>query len=1659
MNNFAKKLTKFVAVVLSFTLLLAGIPIGVVSAASDVKISADGKYIYKVFLNGTINLMGFDETAQILEIPETIDGYTVTQIQPEIYVSNPLEGFGYFGQENDRLTHVILPETLTWLGDSVFENCIALESVYIPDSVYYVGGWCFYGCTSLTSVTIPKSCTRLGDAAFEGCHSLSTVVFHDNINYIGPATFRDCYSLTSITLPDSVIEIADFVFANCTKLAEVNIPENVERIGCEAFAGCGLLTDFEIPESVVDVAAGAFSNTGYDIPENWEDDLLYIDNWLVAATPYISGDVTIKEGTVGIAGEVFAECGVTDVKLPSSLKYIAEYAFAGVESYVGQFNQNGWYIDNWLIKPDTAYDENFTVIDGTVGIAGGAFSSRYRLNHITLPDSVKYIGAFAFYNCEGLTKVTMGPVEHIGSGAFNYCESLTDITLPESLTYLGNMAFGSCAFTEITIPQPITKLHTFTFGSCENLQTITLHHGITNIYFDTFYNCPSLNQVRYDGTEDQWNAISIEDGNEDFLNAELVYIESSHTHNWEWVIDKNPTCIQSGLKHEACATPGCFATQNETVIQPNGEHIWEWVIDTEATCKQEGKKHEECECGATQSENEVIPMLTEHVYENGACKYCKIVNIGDFTLMFGETPTSSYVEIQGYIGKAEHINLPDRIRGSLLTKIQGATFLNCDFIKTISIPIGVTKIGDSAFQDCSGLTAVYYAGTKAQWNEIIISAGNDCLLATTVYCSDGPVNNAYDYIVKDDHTVEITGYNGNNADLEIPSQIGEYTVTSIGNEAFCRNNTIDSITLPDTITSIGEYAFYYSDLKSIDIGNGVEIIGRNAFGGCDYLETLIIGDSLSTIGYNAFYICSSFKNITVSENNKNFSAVNNVLFNKDKTELLKYCTGSYDSGYSIPTTVTHVADDSFYGAKWLKEITITDNVTTLGSYAFSDCTQLSDVHIGAGVQNIGLNAFGGFTNVERYTISQENPYYSSLNGVWFDKDQTKLIMYPFGNTATSYTVPDGVTEIGEKAFDRAQKLWSVVLSDSVTTIRSEAFSRCSNLISVTIGENITSIENAAFYNCDALTDVYYGGSEKSWNNIAIANSNAKLTNATVHYAKTSHQHDWYWVIDIPATCGATGVKHEECADTNCSATRSENSVIPATGNHTYDKQVVAEKYLKSVASCSSSAVYYNSCVCGAKGTTTFATGSKLSHKSDSGTVTKKATCTATGTKVYKCTLCKTTIKTETIAKVAHKYDSGKVTKAATCNASGVKTYTCVVCKGTKTETIAKSTSHTYSNNCDKSCNVCGKTRTVGAHKYSNACDTTCNYCSAKRTIKHIYTNNCDTTCNVCEAKRTIKHTYTNNCDTTCNVCKAKRTIKHIYTNNCDTSCNVCKATRSITHAYKTTTTKATTSKNGSIVKKCAVCGKVASTTIIKYAKTFKLSTTAYTYNGGVKTPSVTVKDADGKTLKKNTDYTVTYASGRKNTGTYTVTVKMIGKYSGTKTLTFKINPAKISSCNLSATSYTYDGKVKKPTVTVKNSSGTKLTTSSYTVTYASGRKNVGTYKVTIKGKGNYTGTKTLTFKINPAKTTVSKLTAGVKSIKVGITKKSAQVTGYQIQYSASKTFSPATTKTISGYNTTSYTLKGLSAKRTYFIRVRTYKTVNNTKYYSGWSAYKYVKTK
>ncbi len=241
-----------------------------------------------------------------------------------------------------------------------------------------------------------------------------------------------------------------------------------------------------------------------------------------------------------------------------------------------------------------------------------------------------------------------------------------------------------------------------------------------------------------------------------------------------------------------------------------------------------------------------------------------------------------------------------------------------------------------------------------------------------------------------------------------------------------------------------------------------------------------------------------------------------------------------------------------------------------------------------------------------------------------------------------------------------------------------------------------------------------------------------------------------------------------------------------------------------------------------------------------------------------------------------------------------------------------------------------------------------------------------------------------------------------------------------------------------------------------------LSKTEYVYNGTQRKPVPTVT-LDGKTLVKDTDYTVSYEDNI-NAGTPTVTIKGKNDYTGTLETSFTISQKEVTpKMTLAKTSYVYDGKAKKPSVKVKVGN-TEMSTSDYTVTYASGRTDVGTYKVTVKMKGNYSGKTSSTFKINPMGTEIASLVKGTgqfttkwKSQTKKMSKKN--VTSYQVQYAEDKAFTTnKKTVTVNGYKTVGKKITGLKSKKTYYARVRTIMDVDGTKYYSNWSTTKGVKT-
>ena len=267
---------------------------------------------------------------------------------------------------------------------------------------------------------------------------------------------------------------------------------------------------------------------------------------------------------------------------------------------------------------------------------------------------------------------------------------------------------------------------------------------------------------------------------------------------------------------------------------------------------------------------------------------------------------------------------------------------------------------------------------------------------------------------------------------------------------------------------------------------------------------------------------------------------------------------------------------------------------------------------------------------------------------------------------------------------------------------------------------------------------------------------------------------------------------------------------------------------------------------------------------------------------------------------------------------------------------------------------------------------------------------------------------------------------------------------------------------GSKHKECTVCKKVLETAEIPALSRISiskasvtLSTSIYAYDGKAKTPSVNVK-VNGKTLKKDTDYTVSYSNNTK-VGTAKVTITGKGNYTGSvsKTYSIKNNFKKATVSSISTKAFT--GKNITQSITVKYNGKTLKKGTDYTVSY-SNNKNIGTATVKITGKCSYTGTITKTFKINPAKQEIQKLTAKSKAFFVDWAQKGS-ATGYEIQYATNSKFTSAKKVTITNNKTDKTTVSKLSGKKKYYVRVRSYTTVKGTKYYGAWSASKSVTTK
>jgi len=510
----------------------------------------------------------------------------------------------------------------------------------------------------------------------------------------------------------------------------------------------------------------------------------------------------------------------------------------------------------------------------------------------------------------------------------------------------------------------------------------------------------------------------------------------------------------------------------------------------------------------------------------GAATFDNCNNLAAITVNSGN---SAYSSVDGVLfdrNQAALIKCPARksgtytIPGSVIS-IRDKAFQQCGSLTNITIPSSVTVIGAYAFQRCTNLTALTI---PAGVTTIGYKALDGCSsLATISVGSGNSVYSTVDGILFNlSQTVLVKCPAGRVGNYTIPS-----TVTAIGDAAFngCANLTL--ITIPFGVASIGNYAFQYcTNLVTLAIPNSVSTIGDAAFDNCTALTGMAIPLGVTNIGEKAFNSCSNLAAITVNSGNPVYSSMDGVLFNFHQTTLIEYPEGKTGGNYSIPNSVIVIGEAALDNCSRLTGITIPSGVAAIGDNAFDNCTnltafavnsgnsvfssvdgalfdfsqatlikyqpgkagsyaipntatiigdeafagcsRLSAVTIPQGVFSIGDSVFDYCTNLAAISVSSGNPAFSSADGVLFNFNQTSLIKYPAGK-AGSYAIPNGVTNIANKAFQLCSGLTGVTIPATVVNVGNLAFDRCVSLTGITIPYSVAVIGDASFDNCTNLT--------------------------------------------------------------------------------------------------------------------------------------------------------------------------------------------------------------------------------------------------------------------------------------------------------------------------------------------------------------------------------------------------------------------------------------------------------------------------------------------------------------------------------------------------------------------------------------------------------------
>lgn len=432
-----------------------------------------GYYTYFLLEDGTAQIVTWTGRAEMLRIPETLDGYDVTALGADCIMPA------------NTLVSVTLPACVTTIEGNPFSQAPYLERVRVAEgheAFISVDGVLFSadGATLLCyprgkagdSYVVPDGTVSLGERAFFGANALKDVRLPDGLARIGSGAFWLCTGITDLDLPESVVAIGDFAFYR-TGITHFTFPQNVETFGANPFAGCASLEGFTLPEGddTLFMLDGALYHRG--------------ERKLVCCLPTREGDTfSIPDGCRCIGGGAFLQCTkLRDIPIPDSVTSIGEKAFQGCVSLEAIALPPGLEDLGEGAFTECELLEEVVLPEGLAGVADKLFMNCASLTRVVLPEGCTSIGNSAFYGCERMARFELPQgLKSIGRSAFTACDSLVEIDIPDGVTSIGPAAFADCERLEhIALPDGLNAVTNHMFDRCSALTALTIPEGVTAI--------------------------------------------------------------------------------------------------------------------------------------------------------------------------------------------------------------------------------------------------------------------------------------------------------------------------------------------------------------------------------------------------------------------------------------------------------------------------------------------------------------------------------------------------------------------------------------------------------------------------------------------------------------------------------------------------------------------------------------------------------------------------------------------------------------------------------------------------------------------------------------------------------------------------------------------------------------------------------------------------------------------------------------------------------------------------------------------------------------------------------------------------------------------------------------------------------------------------